>query len=632
MGALDISITGLNAFRTALTTVSNNIANANTEGYSRQEVQINSRTPRPSSGGFIGSGAFVSNIKRIESSFINSQVRVATSEAERLNAFGTQSSRVDNLLGDSQGSLSPSLQNFFDSLQDLSNDATSSSARQVVLSSGDSLVKRFQTIEAQFGNLNRDVDNALKTGILEVNSIAKNLAELNQKIIEAKNFVSNNQQPNELLDQRDQLLLELSKFVSVQTVEQQNGSLNIYIGNGQSLVVGNTAQELLAIRDPADSEQTQIAFISGGTQVDITSQITGGSLAGLLEFRDQQLGSVRNEFGRIATVLAGTFNEQHRSGQTISGSLGADFFAVGPVQTIPNADNAGSATVTASINDYSALTASDYEISYDGANYTLTRLDDGSTTNSATGAFNVDGVQFNVGAGAAAGDTYLIRPTRLGASQIGVLLTQTNDIAAAAPVRTSAQVANIGDAIISPPQVTDISNPDLRDTVEIRFNDPATSYDIVNVTDASVISAGNAYTSGADISFNGITVQVSGSPAAGDIFVVENNTSAVSDNTNALALLGLQTASTVDGSSNYQETYGSLVGSVGTVSRQTQLNVQAQDRLLQDAIDTQQSISGVNLDEEAINLTKYQQAYQAAAQVISTSNELFQTFIAVLSR
>ena len=193
-------------------------------------------------------------------------------------------------------------------------------------------------------------------------------------------------------------------------------------------------------------------------------------------------------------------------------------------------------------------------------------------------------------------------------------------------------VNNLGDATISSPQVTDITNPDLRDTVEIRFNSPASTFDIVNVTDAVTIAAGVAYTSGADISFNGITVQVEGPVQPGDVFIVENNTSAVSDNTNAIALLNLQTTDTVNGSSNYQETYGGLVGRVGTVTRQAELNSEAQNRLLEDAVQSKESVSGVNLDEEAINLTKFQQAYQAAAQVISTSSELFQTLLSAIAR
>ena len=190
----------------------------------------------------------------------------------------------------------------------------------------------------------------------------------------------------------------------------------------------------------------------------------------------------------------------------------------------------------------------------------------------------------------------------------------------------------MGDATINPPQVLDITDPDLTDTVEIRFNSPASTFDIFNVTDGANIATGVAYTSGADIDFNGIRVNIEGPVENNDVFVIERNTNAVSDNTNALALLGLQTADTVGGSSNYQETYGGLVGRVGTVTRQAELNSSAQNRLLQDSVQAKESVSGVNLDEEAVNLTKFQQAYQAAAQVISTSDELFQTLLSVVAR
>ena len=629
---LNIAVTGLRAFQTALATTSNNIANATTPGYNRQVVDISALPPEGFGNGFIGRGARVENIRRIESEFLTEQLRNASSEAGRLNSFNTLASRVDNLLADGEGSLAPSLQNFFNSVQDLSVDPSSSSARQVVLSSARSLVTRLGNIESQLQAIDSDITVGLQSNIQELNSIATAIADLNQKIVEANSVTSGGQNPNDLLDQRDQLILELSEIVSVQTLEQPDGAVNVFIGQGQSLVVGNSAQQLAAIPDPTDSTNTRIAYQSFGGQTDITNSITGGALAGLLEFRNQQLGSIRNELGRIATVLAGTFNAQHQLGQTLTGALGTDFFAVAPTQVIGNTNNTGTASPTAAITDVTALTSSDYEIFFDGANYTLTRLDDGFSVVSATGTFAQDGVQFTVGAGANAGDRFIIRPTRLGAQQIDVLISRTNDIAAAAPVRSSVQVSNLGDGLISSPQVTDITNPDLRDTVEIRFNTPASTFDIFNVTDGVTIAAGVAYTSGANISFNGITVQVDGTPQPGDVFVVENNTSAVSDNTNAIALLNLQITDTVGGNSNYQEAYGGLVGRVGTITRQADLNSQAQNRLLEDAFQAKEAVSGVNLDEEAINLTKFQQAYQAAAQVINTSNELFQTLIAAVAR
>ena len=630
--ALLNAITGLRAFQTALATTSNNIANASTPGYNRQVVDIASLPPQGFGNGFIGNGARVENIRRVESEFLTEQLRSASAEAGRLNTFNTLASRVDNLLADGEGSLAPSLQNFFNSVQDLSVDPSSSSARQVVISSANSLVNRFANIESQLQAIDSDIDVGLQSNIQDLNGIATALADLNQKIVEARGVTSGGQNPNALLDQRDQLILELSEIVAVTTLEQPDGAVNVFIGTGQSLVVGNNAQQLVAIQDPADASNTRIAYQSFGGQSDITGSISGGSLSGLLEFRNQQLGSIRNELGRIASVVAGTFNEQHRLGQTLTGALGGDFFTVGAAQVVANTNNTGSASPTATIADVTALTSSDYEIVFDGANYTLTRLDDGFSAVSATGTFTQDGVQFAVGAGAAAGDRFIVRPTRLGAQQIDVLINRTNDIAASAPVRTSVQVSNLGDGSISPPQVNDVTNPDLRDTVEIRFNSPANTFDIVNVTDAVTIAASVAYTSGADISFNGITVQVDGTPQPGDIFTVENNTSGVSDNTNALALLNLQIADTVGNNSNYQEAYGGLVGRVGTITRQAELNSQAQNRLLDDAFQAKEAVSGVNLDEEAINLTKFQQAYQAAAQVITTSNELFQTLIAAVAR
>lgn len=630
--SLDIAVTGLRAFQTALSTTSNNIANASTPGYSRQEVNFSTLEPQGFGNGFIGSGTRVSNIQRIESEFLIEQLRTASTEAGRLNTISNLSSRVDNLLADGDGSLAPSLQNFFNSVQDLAIDPSSSSARQVVLSSAESLVSRFSNIESQLQAIDSDITVGINENIQDLNALANSIADLNAKIVEAQSSTSGGQRPNDLLDQRDQFVLELSEIVAVQTLEQDDGSLSVFIGSGQSIVVGGNAQQLVAISDPNDSANTRIAYQTFSGQADITNSISGGSISGLLEFKNEQLGTIRNELGRIASVLAGTFNEQHNVGQTLTGAIGTDFFASGPVEVIANTDNTGTAAVSGSITDFRALTSSDYSLSYDGANYTLTRLDDGVTTVSAASTFTVDGVEINVSAGASAGDRFLIRPTRLGASGIDVLISRTDDFAAASPARTGASVNNLGDATISAPQVMDITNPDLRDTVEIRFNTPATTFDVFNVTDGAAIATGVGYTSGADIDFNGLRVQIEGPVQAGDVFTIERNSGSVSDNTNALALLALQTADTVSGTSNYQETYGGLVGKVGTLTRQAELNSNAQNRLLEDSVQAKESVSGVNLDEEAVNLTKFQQAYQAAAQVIATSDELFQTLLNAVAR
>ena len=351
-----------------------------------------------------------------------------------------------------------------------------------------------------------------------------------------------------------------------------------------------------------------------------------------MDFRSEQLGEIRNQTGRLALVLANEFNSQHQAGLDTNGSLGAQFFAVSSPQTLANQNNTGAATVTTTITDYAQLTASDYELSYDGANYTLTRLSDGVNTSAAAGPLNIDGIQVDIVGGAAAGDRFLVQPTKNGASGIDVLLTSASQIAAASPVRSLDNISNLGSGTVTSPQVLDVSNADLFDTVEIRFNSPASTFDIVNVTDSVTIAAGVAYTNNANIDFNGIRVQIQNQPEAGDVFTIERNSGGIGDNTNAVALLGLQTSQTIGGTATLQEGYGALVSQVGTVSRQTSISSETQQALFDQAVQERDNVSGVNLDEEAVDLLRYQQAYEAAAQVIATSNTLFDTFLAVVRR
>ena len=628
--SLDIGISGLRSFRTALRTISNNIANAATPGHSRQRVDLAALPSQRFGNGFIGNGARVANIQRIESEFLTQQLRGASTEASRLNMTRRLASRMDNLLADSRGGLAPALQKFFNSIQDLSAKPGSSSARQVVLSSANSLVDRFNSIASQLSAMDNDINNNINKNIKDLNHIARSIADLNAKIVQSVNLSNNRQKPNELLDQRDKLMLRLSNIIAVKTLVQSDDSLSVFIGNGQGLVIGNSARQLAAIQDPGDRAGLRIAYKVSNTEVDISTAIKGGALAGLLEFKNQQSGAVRNELGRIASVLGGTFNRQHRLGQTLNGALGTDFFSIAPAEILAHAGNTGSAAVAATITDFKALTQSDYKLSFDGANYTLTRLDDGVETVSVKNKFIADGVQIDAGGAIAAGDEFLIRPARLGAGKLNVLITRASDIAAAAPLRSSAGVNNLGDGSISAPHITDIDHPDFKDRIEIRFNTPAATFDIVNAATEAAVAAGVTYRSGADITFNGISVKIDGTVQPGDVFKVERNNNAVSDNANARALLGLQTADTVGGASNYEKAYGGLVGRVGTLTRQATLSSQAQDSLVQDAAKAKQSVTGVNLDEEAINLTKFQQAYQAAVRVITTSDRIFESLLRVL--
>jgi len=615
-----VAVTGLQVFQRALATTANNVANVGTEGYTRQRVDVVSRPSQVFGDGFFGSGSRVAGVQRVEDQFLNARVQSSASDVARLDSYLGLIQRVENIVADSQGGVDAALQNFFNSLQDLSNDPASIPARQVVLSNTDTLVARFKDLDSRYNDINQEINSRIRADVNDINSLSSGIADLNDAIVEARaSSPSGNAVPNDLVDQRNVLIGRLSERVSVNTVELADGSVNVFIGAGESVVIGNQSRDLSAINDPAHPGELLIGIDIGSASADITDKITGGSLSGTLDFRTEQLGNIRNETGRLALVLANEFNTQHQAGIDANGAVGEQFFAVASPQTFANLNNTGSATVTTSITDYTQLSASDYELSYDGSNYTLTRLNDG-----------VNGIQVDTVGAAAAGDRFIIQPTRGGASGLDRLLTNVNQIAAASPVRSLENAANLGSGVVTAAQVLDVNNADVLDTVEVRFNSPASTFDVVNVTDSTTIAAGVSYTSNANIDFNGIRVQIQNQPEAGDVFRIEQNSGGVGDNSNAVALLSLQTSQTIGGTATFQEGYGALVSQVGTVSRQTSISAQTQQALYDQAVQSRDSISGVNLDEEAVDLVRLQQAYQAAAQVISTANSLFETFLAAV--
>lgn len=626
----DISVTGLLAFQRSLTTVSHNISNANTDGYTRQRVELFARPPQKLSNGFIGQGVFVSNIDRVEDLFLNSQIQFNTSESHRLGEYLRHAEQIDNLLAEGQASLSPALQGFFNGVEEVVNNSASASTRTVMMSSADSLVQRFHFLGAQLDSKNATLNKRLDDLVVEVNALAGNLAEVNNAIIIAKGQKAG-KDPNDLLDQRQQLINQLAERVAVSTTEESNGALNVFIGKGQTLVLGNQYRTLTTLQDPENFSNLQVAYQTGSGSQIISNQLTGGEIGGLLDFRNTILTSVRNEIGRIGTVLAQTFNTQHRNGMDLNGALGTDFFTVPSPIAITSTANTGTATATASITDVTALKASDYRLFYDGSNYTLTRLSDNNIVTGA-GPFSVDGLNITVSAGANAGDTFLIRPVYYAASTLALATTDIREIAAAIPVRSSSSISNIGNAIISAAEVTNISNADLLDTVEIIFNNPPTTFNINNITDSVTIASNVTYTSANTISFNGVQVAISGAPNAGDRFRIERNSNGISDNRNALALRNLQNQNFVEGAASYMETYGSMIASVGTTTNQFKINSEAQDKLLLEAKTARESVSGVNLDEEAANMLRFQRAYQAAAQMIAVADVVFESLLNAVRR
>jgi flagellar hook-associated protein 1 FlgK len=373
-----------------------------------------------------------------------------------------------------------------------------------------------------------------------------------------------------------------------------------------------------------------VGLATGGATIRFrAADLAGGEIGGLLAFRAGTLDAAHNALGRIALGLGEAFNDQHRLGQDLQGALGQAFFALGTPQVLPSSANTGGATVGATIASYANLTTSDYRVRFDGANYLVTRLADGNVQTFGALPQTVDGVTIAVAGAPAAGDTFLVQPTRTGARDLAVLLTDTNRIAAAAPIRTSSAIANAGGATISAGSVNAPPPPDpnLAQTVTLTFTGPGT-FDVAGAGTGN--PAGVAYTPGAPVTYNGWTVSIDGTPRAGDVFTVAANAGGTGDNRNALALAGVQTATVLaGGAATVQGAYAQLVSEVGNKAREVQVTGDAQAKLLEQTLAERESVSGVNLDEEAANLLRYQQAYQAAAKVIAISGTLFDAILEI---
>lgn len=629
-----ISVSALSTAQLGLATTEHNIANANTPGFNRQVISANARPAQATGAGFVGQGADVSSVKRIYDQFLSSQVMQQQGQAAQLNSYHAQIQQINNMLADPNAGLSPALQSFFSSVNVVANSPESMPARQTMLSSAQSLASRFQTLNQQLADINSSINGGISASVTNINSYSQQIATLNQSIVLAQ-AASGGKPPNDLLDQRDQLITQLNQEIKVSVVAQGDGSLNLSIGNGQQLVVGATAYSLQPIQSPNDPSKLDIAAGTiGGVVIQLQqSGLQGGNLGGLLAFRSQSLDIAQNTLGLVAMGVAGTFNQQHQLGQDLNGALGGNFFVQPAPIVNKNTSNTGTAVINASVASYSALTGSDYSLQFNGGtSYTLTRLSDNTVTNFPGGLApppTVDGLTLNLTSGAAvAGDSFMIRPTVNGALSIGVAITDPAKIAAAAPIRTNAPLTNTGTGKISAGTVNTPPPPNvnLQQPVSIVFNNPPTTFNVTGTGTGNPVNV--PYTAGTAITYNGWTMQISGAPVAGDTFTVGSNTNAPTDNRNALLLAGLQTQNTMTGgTASYQGVYSQLVSRIGSKTRELDVTSTAQNTMVQETIKAQQAVSGVNLDEEAANLMRYQRAYQAAGKAMQIANTMFDTLL-----
>ncbi|MCX2780110.1 flagellar hook-associated protein FlgK [Microbulbifer thermotolerans] len=536
MSMFSIGLSGLNAAQIALNTTSNNISNVYTEGYNRELTLLGER-----SGGL---GVQVNDVQRQFDDFVAGQLNAVSSTASALSSYEIQISQIDDLLADRDAGLAPLMQNFFSAIEDLTAAPSDPAARQGVIGTADTLSAQFRAFDDYLQNMREGVNDQIADEITQINNTAEQIANLNREIALAK--AKQGEAPNSLLNQRDQLVADLSERIDVQLTVQESGTYNLSIGNGQPIVAGSQSFSLEAMDSAADPSRTVVGYHdSAGNLIELDEgMIAGGALGGLLAFRSETLDKTQNQLGQLAVSLALGVNQQHNAGVDQNGNPGTDMFAIGQPRTYSNANNSGTATISAAFDDITQLTAADFELTVTDSTtgqFEITRLDTGDTftaTLDASDQLTFGGVVVSVSgaAGLQDGDRFQLQPVRNVASGMENL-----------------------------------------------------------IQDGAEIAAGLGGGSG--------------------------------DNENALALQQLQDTQLVGGSATLNGAYAAMVSDVGNRTNIVQVNLEAQEGLTEQLRALQLSDSGVNLDEEAANLIRYQQYYQANAQVIQTAATVMDTIL-----
>lgn len=544
------AMSGLSAAQAALNTASNNISSYNVAGYTRQTTIMAQANSTLGAGGWVGNGVYVSGVQREYDSFITNQLRAAQNQSSGLTSRYEQMSKIDNLLSSKTSSISTSMQDFFTSLQTLVSNAEDPAARQALIGKADGLVNQFKTTDQYLRDQDKQVNTAIKASVDQINNYSKQIASLNDQISRLTG-VGAGASPNDLLDQRDQLVSELNQLVGVEVSVQDGGTYNVTMANGYSLVQGSNARQLAAVPSSDDPSRTTVAYVDGvAGAVEIPEKLLNtGSLGGLLTFRSQELDQTRNTLGQLALAFADAFNTQHKEGFDANGDAGKDFFAIGSPSVLSNAKNTGKAELSAEVDDSSKVQATDYKVVFSGGKWQVTRLADNTTFEAkpdANGKLDIDGLKVTVKAnptGANDNDSFILKPVSNAIVDMKVMVTDESKIAMASEKST----------------------------------DPAAD-------------------------------------------------TGASDNRNGQKLLDLQTKATV-GNKTFNDAYATLVSDVGNKTATLKTSSTTQNNVVKQLYNQQQSISGVNLDEEYGNLQRYQQYYLANAQVLQTANALFDALI-----
>ncbi|MFJ2980943.1 MULTISPECIES: flagellar hook-associated protein FlgK [unclassified Pseudomonas] len=669
---INIGMSGLGAAQSGMYTLGNNIANADVESYSRQQNVQKTKGGQQVGQVFIGSGTTLADVRRVYNAFLENQLRTTTSLSSEASSYLDQITPLDTALSSSDTGITAALQSFFTAMQDAAAKPTEDASRQLLLTSAQSLAKRFNTLSAQLNQQNSNINSNMASMADQVNSLTKTIADLNDQISRVS-AVSG--QPNDLLDQRDGAVRELSKLIGTDVVER-DGNYDIYLKNGQALVLGKTTQTLGVQASATDPTRMSLILNRGSTKMDITSSATGGELGGLIRYRSETLDPALNELGRVALVVADAINSQLAQGIDKNGEFGATLFgdinslkAISERSVPKQGNSAGSGNLDVTIKDTGKLSTSDYQVTFTSATgYSVRKLPEGTDMGSFDLTDNpppvIDGFTLSLnGGGLSAGDSFKITPTRNAAASIDTVLTDPKRLALASPLTATNGAGNKGTGVITQPTLT--SEMDIYDAaqrtqlqnglkystpVKLVFGDDTTSPQAYKMYDAKGTEIGsgtivpgqenklqlsvpmvdaNGNSLGSNFTFE---MSVSGAPKNGDSYTVALTGAGSADNRNGQSVIDLQTKSTVevgaDGKGiSISDAYAKLVSNVGGKAGQAQMDSDATTALHTSALDSRNGLSGVSIDEETGNLIKFQQYYTASSQIIKAAQETFATLI-----
>lgn len=611
---LSTGTSALLSYQRSLGTVGNNVANASTPGYSRQVAELATRGT---------GGVQVQDVKRLTDSLATGRVLSSTDELNRLEQLSGKAGDLDTLMSDSATNLSGPFSSFFDSLSGLGAAPVSDTSRKAVLQNADALAGRFRQLDSTMDGLASDVNATLSDSVTQVNDLTAQIAKLNRQ-------VSRGSGPTpETMDKRDLLIEQLVGLTGGNVFTQDDGSINVYTSGGQALVVGATAMSLVAVSDPYQSDRLNLALQAQDQTIPLGNDVLGGKLGGLLEFRGNVLDPASAELGRLAVAVSSSINDAQAAGADIYGNLGKDLFSIDPPTVSAHAANSGSATLQASVADISRLDGANVQLRFDGSNWSATNADTGATlalsgSGTAADPLVIDGVEVDVSGTAAAGDRFLLRTTGGSAGSLKLAVSDPGLVAAARAVQGSADMDNIGNATVSALDVTDPGDAALHSTATVAFTDP----DLYTITVGGVTSGPFSYASGDEIAANGWSFKLDGAPAAGDVFTISATGPGSSDNANVLKMAVLDEAKQLtDGTVSLTGAMSSFTTTVASAAAQSNYAYESEQTIHNQAVAARDSVSGVNLDEEAADLIKYQQAYQAAAKIIAAADTTFQTML-----